>query len=221
MESLTLGSVSVLIAAAGTGRRLGSGPKALLKLGGVTLLERVLKGFEWADELLVAYPPGWEAAFPRGPKIRLVEGGAERQESVHRMLVSAKGELVLVHDVARPLLVMQVVQRVLDEAQRSGAAVPGIAIPDTLIQTDEYLYGAVLRRSEHRLVQTPQGFSTRLLRRAHVEARRKNQHATDDAQLIQALGYPVSLVEGDRRMFKITYPEDLILAEGLLETWES
>lgn len=96
---------------------------------------------------------------------------------------------------------------------------PVLPVPDTLIRPEGEGYGAVLPREALRLVQTPQGFFTALLREAHAYARTKGFSATDDAQLVQALGYPVALVEGERTAFKITYPEDLVLAEALARAW--
>lgn len=81
-------------------------------------------------------------------------------------------------------------------------------------------YGRVVPREAFRLVQTPQGFFTALLREAHAYARRKSR-ASDDAQLVQALGYPVALVEGEATAFKITHPQDLVLAEALARVWSA
>jgi len=82
-------------------------------------------------------------------------------------------------------------------------------------------YGRVVPREAFRLVQTPQGFFTALLREAHAYARRKGLEASDDAQLVQALGYPVALVEGEATAFKITHPQDLVLAEALARVWSA
>ncbi len=209
--------VSVLIPAAGHGERLGLGPKAFLRVGGRTLLEWALDAFSEAAEVLVALPPG--VSPPRGLRAAFMEGGRTRQESVARLLEAASLSLVLVHDVARPFVSRNLVERVLKAAQAQGAAVPVLPVPDTLIRPEGEAYGAVLPREALRLVQTPQGFFTALLREAHAYARKRGLSATDDAQLVQALGYPVSLVEGERTAFKITYPEDLVLAEALARAW--
>jgi len=207
--------VSLLVPAAGRGERLGLGvPKALVRVRGRTLLEWALRRFPGVDEVLVALPPGIEA--PSGLGARFLEGGRTRQESVHRLLQEATGELVLVHDAARPFVVPEAVERVLAAARRTGAAVPAIPVPDTLVE-GEAAYGRVLDRARLRLVQTPQGFSRTLLLAAHRAARTEGRVATDDAQLVRALGRPVALVPGDRRMFKVTYPEDLALLAALLQ----
>ena len=112
-------------------------------------------------------------------------------------------------------------ERVLEAAQRSGAAVPVLPVPDTLMAPEGEAYGRVVPREAFRLVQTPQGFFTALLREAHAYARRKGLEASDDAQLVQALGYPVALVEGEATAFKITHPQDLVLAEALARVWSA
>ncbi|WP_234554567.1 2-C-methyl-D-erythritol 4-phosphate cytidylyltransferase [Thermus caliditerrae] len=209
--------VSVLIPAAGNGERLGLGPKAFLRVGGKTLLEWSLLAFQEAAEVLVALPPGAEP--PPGLRAVFLEGGRTRQESVARLLEAASLPLVLVHDVARPFASPALAERVLEAARATGAAVPVLPVSDTLVRPEGEAYGEVVPREALRLVQTPQGFFTALLREAHAYARKRGLAATDDAQLVRALGYPVALVEGERTAFKITYPEDLSLAEALARTW--
>ncbi len=207
----------MLLPAAGSGERLGRGPKAWLEVGGRTLLDWALAAFAWADERLVALPAGYSLDHPG---VRFLPGGRTRQESVYTLLLEARGEVVLVHDVARPFLAPAVAQRVLQAARRHGAAAPVVLVPDTLIQDVDGFYGPPAPREAYRLVQTPQGFWRELLLEAHRKARQEGLEATDDAQLVLALGHPVALVEGDRRAFKITYPEDLLLAEGLARVWQ-
>jgi len=207
-------TVSVLIPAAGSGERLGRGPKALVRVGGKTLLEWALTAFAWADEIRVALPPN--ITQPQAAAgIKFITGGSERQDSVARLLDGALGDVVLVHDAARPFVAPQVVDRLLKAVALSGAAVPVLPVPDTLIEPEDGRYGPALDRSRYALVQTPQAFFREVLAEAHQLARARNLYATDEAQLVRQLGYPVELVRGDRRMFKITYPEDLELAEAL------
>ncbi len=206
---------SLLVPAAGKGERLGKGvPKALVRVLGKTLLEWALLRFPEVDEVLVALPPGTEP--PKGLEARFLEGGKTRQESVYRLLREARGELVLVHDAARAFVVPEVVERVRKAARETGAAVPAIPVPDTLVE-GEVEYGRVLDRGRLRLVQTPQAFDRELLLKAHEAALKEGRTATDDAQLVRVLGHPVALVPGDRRMFKVTYPEDLALFAALLQ----
>ena len=215
--------VSVLLPAAGSGERLGRGPKAFLEIGGKTLLDWVLEAFAWADERIVALPAGKSGA---RDDVRYITGGSTRQQSVFNLLQAASGEIVLVHDVARPFVVREAVDRLLLAVQSSAAATLAVDVPDTLVENQQGKYGTVIPREQYRLVQTPQGFQRELLLKAHQAAQAAGTEASDDAQMVLGLGHPVALVEGDRRMFKITYPEDLYLAEGLAQTfllsqWES
>jgi 2-C-methyl-D-erythritol 4-phosphate cytidylyltransferase len=209
--------VSVLLPAAGYGERIGLGPKAFIRVGGKSLLEWAVEGFGWADEILVALPAGRGFELP----IKTVVGGTTRQKSVFNLVQAATGEIVLVHDVARPFVVRSAVERLLGEVRQSGAATLAVFVPDTLVQAQEHQYGEVIPREHYRLVQTPQGFRREVLWQAHLNAQAGGLEFTDDAQLVLSLGHPVALVEGDRRMFKVTYPEDLLLAEGLARVWNS
>jgi len=206
--------VSVLLPAAGSGERIGRGPKAFLRVGGRTLLDWALEGFAWADEIVVALPVGFQVE-----GLRTVPGGQTRQQSVYNLVQAATGEVVLVHDVARPFVVRAAVERLLQAVLAVGAATLAVSVPDTLVREEDRRYGEVIAREHHRLVQTPQGFRRALLWQAHRQAQAAGVEFTDDAQLVRWLGHPVALVEGDRRMFKVTYPEDLALAEGLARVW--
>ncbi|MBF6596231.1 MAG: 2-C-methyl-D-erythritol 4-phosphate cytidylyltransferase [Thermaceae bacterium] len=208
--------VSVLLPAAGSGERLGRGPKAFLQVGGKTLLEWALQGFDWADERIVALPAGKAL---EEPGLRWVRGGSTRQQSVFNMLKIATGDMVLVHDVARPFVVREAVERLLEATRQTGAATLALPVADTLVENLHSDYGEVIPRERYRLVQTPQGFRRELLWKAHLAAQAASRQFSDDAQLVMALGHPVALVEGDRRMFKVTYPEDLELAAGLARMW--
>ncbi|WP_198665536.1 2-C-methyl-D-erythritol 4-phosphate cytidylyltransferase [Thermus sediminis] len=211
--------VSVLIPAAGNGKRLGLGPKAFLRVAGRTLLEWALLPFGEAAEVLVALPPGTEP--PGAFRATFLEGGRTRQESVARLLEAASLPVVLVHDVARPFVSRSLVHRVWEAARLQGAVAPVLPVPDTLVRPEGAQYGEVVPREDFRLVQTPQGFFTALLREAHAYAGKRGLSATDDAQLVRALGYPVALVEGERTAFKVTYREDLLLAEAVARVWNA
>lgn len=209
--------ISVLLPAAGSGERIGRGPKAFLEVGGKTLLEWALEAFSWADEVIVALPENRKGDFGRA---KVVSGGSTRQQSVYNLVHAAAGEIVLVHDVARPFVVRDAVERLMQSVQKTGAATLVVAVPDTLVEASNGNYGKVIPREAYRLVQTPQGFRRELLLLAHQAAQKNAQQFTDDAQVVMACGHPVDLVEGDRRMFKVTYPEDLYLAEGIAHTWK-
>jgi len=194
-------------------------------VGGRPLLVHAAQGLaaSGAVALVVAVvPAGLEAetrhllgAVPDLPPLRVVPGGPSRQASVAAGLaaVPEDQEVVLVHDAARALappgLVLRVVEAVRDQGRT--AVVPAVPVSDTLRDVD----GGVVDRSRLRAVQTPQGFSADVLRRAHA-APAAGEGATDDAGLAEALGEHVHVLVGDPEAFKVTRPLDLLLAEAVL-----
>jgi 2-C-methyl-D-erythritol 4-phosphate cytidylyltransferase len=155
---------------------------------------------------------------PAGP-VTVVAGGAERGDSVAAGLaiLGATVDVVLVHDAARCLTPVAVFERVITAVERGAVAVvPGTTVVDTIKQVDEH--GRVVGtpdRSRLRAVQTPQGFRRDVLARAHA-AYGGATDATDDAGLVERLGEPVLVVDGDVRALKVTTPEDLDTAARLL-----
>ena len=220
MSSDPVARVSALIPAAGSGERLGMGPKALLTLGGISLLERSIAAFaDIASEIIVALPSDIVIELPEG--VRRVEGGATRQQSVYHLLEAATGETVLIHDAARPFLPRAVIERVLSATLETGAATAALPASDTLILESSGDWGSVLDRSQIRAVQTPQGFNRTLLLEAHGKARLEGIAATDDAGLVARLGQRVALALGDERLFKVTRPGDWALAEAFAVVWDA
>jgi len=220
-------NVLAIIVAAGQGVRMGAGrPKAFLRLGGLTLLERSLAAFlshPRVDRVVAAVRDPDEARRLLGPsadRVVLVRGGATRQESVRSALqaaTSAEDEIILVHDAARPLVPRAIIDAVIASAEKSGAAIPGLVPPDTIKQVDEEGAAvATLPRDRLRLAQTPQGFRGHVLRDAYERAERDGFVGTDDAALVERTGHRVVLVEGSERNIKITTPGDLALAEAIL-----
>jgi 2-C-methyl-D-erythritol 4-phosphate cytidylyltransferase len=148
----------------------------------------------------------------------LVEGGERRQDSVAVALERCDGHpWISVHDAARPLTPAEVFRAVLDAARADGAATAGVPCVDTVKQVQHGRVAATLDRSSIIAAQTPQSFGADLLRRAHLNAVARGISAGDDAALVEALGEPVTVVPGDPRNFKITFPQDLILLHALLE----
>lgn len=215
-----MSNVSILIPAAGSGERLGMGPKALLTLNGISLLERSIAAFSGiASEIIVALPSDIILELPEG--VRRVEGGATRQQSVYNLLEAATFETVLIHDAARPFLPKDVIERVLSATLETGAATAALPASDTLILESEGDWGSALDRSQIRAVQTPQGFNRALLLEAHGRARLEGIAATDDAGLVARLGQRVMLALGDERLFKVTRPGDWALAEAFASVWDA
>ncbi|MGW4100566.1 2-C-methyl-D-erythritol 4-phosphate cytidylyltransferase [Mycobacterium sp. NPDC004974] len=212
-----------VVPAAGSGERLGAGrPKAFVNLGDKPLLEHALEGLLASgviDKVVVAVPPALtdEAIMVFGGRAQIVAGGADRTESVGLALAAADDpDFILVHDAARALTPPSLIARVVAAlADGHAAVVPGLPLADTIKAVDAN--GAVLGTPERaglRAVQTPQGFRTDVLRRAYQRA--GAGVVTDDASLVEQIGTPVQIIEGDPLAFKITTPLDLLLAEAVM-----
>lgn len=221
---------AALIPAAGLGTRLGQGPKAFVEVGGLTLLARSVAALApLVDEVAVALPEGFELpdlALPRQINVRSITGGATRQASVLALLNTSEAEVVLIHDAARPFLPLSVGQAVKVAAAQTGAATAALPVADTLVRQagpshQPHLWGQLTSREGLWAVQTPQGFRRELLLDAHRAAERSGVQATDDAGLVARLGLPVALILGDARLFKVTTPGDLRLAEALARLWDT
>jgi 2-C-methyl-D-erythritol 4-phosphate cytidylyltransferase/2-C-methyl-D-erythritol 2,4-cyclodiphosphate synthase len=224
--------VSAIIAAGGRGLRLGADrPKQFLEIGGRSILEMsvaALAASERITEIVIALPEdhlGAEsAAISRAIQrpLSFVPGGARRQDSVANAFAktSPQADVILIHDAARPFVSRDVIGRAIDGARTYGAAIAAIAARDTIKQTIDgpsseggaRLIRATIPRETVFLAQTPQAFRRDILARALDEG--AGIDATDEAMLVERLGLPVHVVEGDQRNVKITTPEDLALAQA-------
>lgn len=219
---------AAVVPAAGRGERLGPGaPKALRELGGVPILVHAVRALARArsvDIVVVAAPPDEVDAVSAllldqqiDAEVCVVAGGSSRQSSVARAVASlaADVDVVLVHDAARPLVPVELVDAVA-AAVRAGAdaVIPVLPVADTIKQVDADSVVATLDRSVLRAVQTPQGFRRAVLVQAHAAG--DGADATDDAGLVEAIGVVVRTVVGNAEAFKVTRPLDLLLAEAVL-----
>jgi 2-C-methyl-D-erythritol 4-phosphate cytidylyltransferase len=150
--------------------------------------------------------------------LRVIDGGAERQDSVANGLraIPPDCELVVVHDGVRPLVSIDLLEAVLEAAHHYGAAIAAIPAGDTVKQADSQKVVATLERETIWLAQTPQIFRAKLLRRAYEKAARDQAVVTDDAALVERIGVTVHLVHGSPENIKVTTPADLLLAEAIL-----
>src|SRR5688500_1887914 len=221
--------VSALVAAGGRGVRLGADrPKQFLDIGGRSILETsvgALAASDRIDEIIVALPEEHlkaAKAWPASSKPMLfVAGGARRQDSVANAFgkSSRHADVIVIHDAARPFVTAGVIARTVDAAQAHGAAIAAIPVRDTVKQThDPGRDGSrpirtTLPRDTIFLAQTPQAFRRDVLERAIAEGR--SIDATDEAMLVERLGLPVHVVEGDIRNIKITTSEDLATAKAV------
>lgn len=223
------GRTAAVVPAAGRGERLGPGaPKALRELAGTPLLVHAVRALAAAravDLVVVAAPPDDVADVRRllgsladVPELDVVAGGATRRDSVRAALAVLPPEVdvVLVHDAARPLVPVDLVNAVA-AAVRAGAdaVVPAVPVADTIREVDAGgLAVGTPHRAALRSVQTPQGFRRALLEAAHATAGAA-QH-TDDAGLVEQAGGVVHVIAGSEEAFKVTRPLDLLLAEAVL-----
>jgi 2-C-methyl-D-erythritol 4-phosphate cytidylyltransferase/2-C-methyl-D-erythritol 2,4-cyclodiphosphate synthase len=221
--------VAAIIAAGGRGVRFGADrPKQFLEIGGRSILELSVAALAASDrirEIVVALPAehldsgskALRAAI--GRPITVVAGGARRQDSVANAFAktSKDSDIILIHDAARPFVTRDVIDRAIDGAKHHGAVVAAIGVRDTVKQAGEAstdgarLVRATIPRDSIFLAQTPQAFRRDVLARALDEG--KGVDATDEAMLVERLGVPVHVVEGDATNIKITTPEDLAAAQ--------
>lgn len=227
------GDVSVIIPAAGESLRMGADTrKPFLRLGGESILFRtcrMLSSLPGVFEIIVAVHPEdlhyvqdtiWEEAQAVGIELA-VAGGATRAESVWNALqvVSARAQLVAVHDAVRPFLSLDVAKALISTARKRGAAVPVVPMVDTPKRIEGDVIVETPRRAGLMRVQTPQVFQSDLLIEAYeyrLQTGGLTEHVTDDAQLVEALGREVAAVYGNELNMKITSPNDLKVAEALL-----
>jgi 2-C-methyl-D-erythritol 4-phosphate cytidylyltransferase len=225
--------VSVIIPAAGLGTRMGrSAPekegisrKQFMLLNGSPILIHTIRKFESSslvNEIVVALRSDdmeWAKELFKsaglGASVRPVAGGESRQESVENALASIKDDtdLVAVHDAVRPFVSREVIEKVIQEANETGAAIVGIVPVDTVKQVQRNKVRATLPREKLILTQTPQVFRLKLLRQAFEKAKQDQFTGTDESSLVERLDdVEVSVVMGSDRNIKITRPTDMDLA---------
>ncbi len=230
MRSGSSPRVGVIIAAGGSGRRVGTNlPKQFLPLAGKTVMERTIAVFaslDAVDQIVLVVPAGYVERTKKLVKkaglrkvAAVVPGGKERQDSVWCGLNAfpCNPEILLVHDAVRPLIDHRTIAEVIDAAGREGAAVVGLRAKETIKEESPAgYYARTLDRERLWLVQTPQGFRYNLLREAHEQAARDGFTGTDEGSLAERMGFPVRIVEGSERNIKITTKDDFALASMLV-----
>ena len=211
-------SYSVVLLAAGRGQRFGSNtPKQWTRLGGKLVLAHSIDRFSQDPRcqqivLVVSEDKVIAATALNGDKIQVVSGGATREASTAAGLAAVRNdcEHVLIHDAARPLIPLAVIDRLLDAcAHGARAIVPVLPVADTL---KDAATGTTVDRETLRRAQTPQAFHTADIIAAHAQQR----SGTDDASLMEQAGHDVTLVAGDPRLHKLTTNEDRHFLEGMM-----
>jgi 2-C-methyl-D-erythritol 4-phosphate cytidylyltransferase len=223
-------SVWAILAAAGTGERLGlDRPKAFAPLNDRPLIAESLERLDasdWVEGIVVAAPPQWEEPcilvaeeVAAGKVAKAVTGGETRSESVQAALAEVPDDasIVLVHDAARPLVTDEVIERVIT-ALGDGwdGAIPVLPLSDTIKRVEGEAVTETLDRSQLVAAQTPQAFVAPVLRGAFSTLQQTVTRSTDCASLVEASGGRVRAVEGDRRLIKVTEPADLELVASWL-----
>jgi len=230
--------ITAILPAAGMGTRMGGDtPKQFLELDGVPILLHTIRRLASCDaitDIILATRADEVARLEelcrnenfRQP-VRVVKGGATRQESVAAALEHVSDddtELVAVHDAVRPFVTREQITRVIEESRKCGAAILGIPAMDTVkevkrgsLPEDVALITGTIPRERVVLVQTPQIFRTGLLKEAFAKAAADQVNASDEAGLVERLGHEVHVVHGTERNIKITKPADMELARFYLD----
>lgn len=224
--------IAAVIVAAGRGERAGRnghGPKQYQPIGGRPVIRRTLEAFAGharIGTIVVAIHRDDDALFSAaaqglGRAVRVVHGGATRQESTRLALAALDSEapdIVLIHDGVRPFLDANLIDRVIDGVAENQGALPAIAVSDTLKRGGKrMLVEGTVSRDGLYAAQTPQGFPFPAIRAAHEKAFREGRlDFTDDAAIAEWAGIAVRLVEGSPENIKLTWPRDMALAEARL-----
>ena len=224
--------VTAIILAAGEGKRIGGRvSKSFLSIAGRPLVLRTLDRFfatRSVEKVILVVADKElrqsQMLLQNDPNLShrpwvLQAGGASRQESVRRGLekLDSDCEIVAIHDGARPFVSFALIDHCVDEAYRVGAVVIGVPARDTIkVVSEEHWVQTTLARNTLWEIQTPQVFRKEVITEAHNWGLCQAIEATDDAMLVEGIGKPVFLLEGERTNIKITMPEDIVLAEALL-----
>ncbi|MGA3160671.1 MAG: 2-C-methyl-D-erythritol 4-phosphate cytidylyltransferase [Terracidiphilus sp.] len=226
--------VFAILPAAGLGTRMaGPQPKQFLALDGIPILIHSLRAFASVARVTAIYVAVRNTEMERVQaqvaeygftnRVRVVEGGDCRQESVSHALAALPAQpddIVLVHDAVRPLIDAATIERTIDAVLEHGAAIVGLPAVDTIKQVERTAHGALITSTIPRefivQAQTPQGFRFGLLQSAFAEAQADGFVGTDEASVVERAGYPVAVVHGSAVNLKITQPGDLELAEFYL-----
>ena len=222
--------VSAIVLAGGRGKRMGSvQSKQYIDLNGKPILYYTLNHFinnKNIDKVILVIPED-ELEFCRNEVLdkynlkidSIAFGGKERQDSVYNGLKKADGsDIVLIHDGARPFVSERIIEEGIKYARMYGAAAPGVMPKDTIkVKNQESFSLETPDRNNLVAVQTPQVFDYNIIFGCHKKVKEKHLDVTDDTMVVELFGNDVYLYEGEYTNIKITTPEDLILAQYLVE----
>jgi 2-C-methyl-D-erythritol 4-phosphate cytidylyltransferase len=217
---------TVIIVAGGRGKRMRNDvPKQFLRLHDTpVLLLTMLRFYNYDNniKIILALPKDeietWKtikSQIPNVPLHTIVEGGAERFFSVKNSLAYIeKGGTIAVHDGVRPFVSTETISRCFDRAEQCGAAIPVVAMTESIRYFEDEDKSISVNRAKYRIVQTPQVFHSDILLSAYAQS--YSEDFTDDASVVEMFGYPVSSVEGNIENIKITTPLDMEIAKILI-----
>ena len=226
-KALPLKKCGAVIVAAGNASRMGGIDKVMAQLKGEPMIARTVRTFQNCDciaEIVIVTREDLIQPISRltgsMDKVKAVVcGGSSRQESVNLGLdaLSKEVQMAAIHDGARPLISMEVIDRTVRAAHTHNAAAPAIPVKDTIKVVEGRVVVNTPDRATLFAVQTPQVFDFDLLRGALKHAEDTGAQVTDDCSAVELLGMKIKIVEGDERNLKVTTPLDLKIAEMLLE----
>ncbi|MHB8065469.1 MAG: 2-C-methyl-D-erythritol 4-phosphate cytidylyltransferase [Ruminiclostridium sp.] len=226
-----IGNVTAIITAAGKGTRMNSDiNKQYIKLAGIPVLSRTIEAFQQckAVDSIILVVNEEDINFCRHrivehynfTKVKsLVSGGAQRQNSVYKGLCAVREacKIVLIHDGARPFVTNENIVACINAVKTYGACGVGVRLKDTVKICDQNGFvTATPDRNNLWSIQTPQGFAYDIIMDAHEKAIQSDYIGTDDMVLVEKLGIPVKIVEGNYQNIKITTPEDLAIGESIV-----
>ena len=222
--------VTAIFPAAGRGSRMKADRnKILLELEGEAILIQTLKKFAEIDRItnLIIAVSKEEIPIIKNllesknfsKPIQIVEGGSERQFSIYNAIkkVPSESEIVLIHDAARPLISVEIIDRVIDSAIEFGGSIAAVPEKNTIkIATSDQFVDKTLPRNLLWEIQTPQAFRREIIEKAYESAISDKFLGTDDSSLVERIGYPVKIVESESSNIKITTPDDLLFAKEFI-----
>ena len=222
--------VTAIFPAAGRGSRMKANRnKILLELSGETILVQTLKKFAEIDRISNLIIAVAKDEIPLitlllesknfSKPIQIVEGGSERQFSIYNAIqkIPSESEIVLIHDAARPLISVEIIDRVIDSAIEFGGSIAAVPEKNTIkIATSDQFVDKTLPRNLLWEIQTPQAFRREIIEKAYESAISEKFLGTDDSSLVERIGYPVKIVESESSNIKITTPDDLLFAKEFI-----
>lgn len=221
----------LILLAAGQGKRMNASKnKVLLRLLGNHVIEYALNLFvadKHCKQIILVGKPSECAGLQQMvaenniycvAPIKVVAGGAERQDSVFNGLQHVRNTqgIVMIHDGARPFIEQELIAQLYQKAEQTHAAILGVPVKDTIKRVVDGVIHETISREDLWQIQTPQAFQYQLIKDAHEKAKRHAFFGTDDASLVEYYGKPVHMVTGSYDNIKLTTPDDMIIAEAIL-----